>query len=51
MADVISFGRSNICEFKFNEKKVVLKLVKPKSAVENKAELSLSMKTRSLFIL
>ena len=35
--DVISFAKSNTHEFKFNEKKIVLKPVKPKSAVGNKA--------------
>ena len=49
--DVISFGRSNIYEFKFNEKKIVLKPVKPKSAVgNNRRELSQTMKARSRFI-
>ena len=35
--DMISFGRSNCHEFKFNRKKVVLKRVKPQSAEGNKA--------------
>jgi len=34
---VINFGNSNIYEFKFNGKKIMLKHVKPKSAVKNKA--------------
>ena len=32
---MISFGRFNIQEFKFNEKKIVLKSVKTKSVVGN----------------
>ena len=33
--DVTSLGRSNTYEFKFNDKKIVLKSVKPKSSVGN----------------
>ena len=33
--DVTSLGRSNTYEFKFNENKIVLKSVKPKSNIEN----------------
>jgi len=33
--DVINFDRSNIHEFKFYRKKIVLKPIKPKSTVGN----------------
>ena len=36
--DVISLGRSNTYEFKFNGKKIVLKSVKLKSIVESPKE-------------
>jgi len=42
--DVISLGRSNTCEFKFNEKKIVLKPVKLKSNVGNNKEGTITAK-------
>jgi len=57
--DVISFGRSNIREFKFYEKKIVLKPIKPKSAMRNdkartvtnnESKKSLHLLTKSRFL-
>jgi len=36
--NVTGLGRSNIYEFKFKEKKIVLKSAKPKSSVGNNKE-------------
>ena len=42
--DVISLGRSNTYEFKFNRKKIVLKSTKPKSSVGNTKERTVTEK-------
>ena len=42
--DVSSLGRSNIYEFKFKRKKIVLKPAKPKSSVGNNKEKTITEK-------
>ena len=42
--DVISLGKSNTYEFKFNRKKIVLKSAKPKSSFGNTKERTVTEK-------